>query len=159
MKNGKIYKILILTFFFIINFSNFSFASCDFKIKIGQNISKIKKFIDFNSSENNEQTNKELINYFISSKDICLGLFPNKTSATFIISREASTGNGAKPFFKSSSDAVPVPQPRSSTFPSPSIIFIKISKFASLSSFDINFSISDEKQLSAENTCQIIFNN
>lgn len=77
MKNGKIYKILILTFFFVINFSNFSFASCDFKIKIGQNISKIKKFVDFNFSENNEQTNKELINYFISSKDIC----PNEFSS------------------------------------------------------------------------------
>ena len=77
MSNGKFYKIIILTFFFVINFSNFSIASCDFKIKIGQNISKIKKFVDFNSTENNEQTNKELINYSISSKDIC----PNEFSS------------------------------------------------------------------------------
>lgn len=77
MKNSKIYKIIILTFFYLINFSNFSFASCDFKIKIGQNISKIKKFVDFNSTENNEQTNKKLINYSISSKDIC----PNEFSS------------------------------------------------------------------------------
>ena len=53
----------------------------------------------------------------ISLKDIFLTLIFNKDSATFIISREASTGKGEKPLFKSSSDAKPVPQPRSSTFP------------------------------------------
>jgi len=77
MRNGKFYKIIILTFFFVINFSNFSIASCDFKIKIGQNISKIKKFIDFNSTENSDQTKKELKNYYISSKNIC----PNEFSS------------------------------------------------------------------------------
>ena len=70
MKISRIYKITILTFFFIINFSNFSIASCDFKIKIGQNISKIKKFIDFNSTENSEQSKKELNDYSTSSKNI-----------------------------------------------------------------------------------------
>ena len=77
MRNGKFYKIIILTFFFVINFSNFSIASCDFKIKIGQNISKIKKFVDFNSTENSDQTKKELKNYSISSKNICPNEFSN----------------------------------------------------------------------------------
>ena len=66
-----------------------------------------------------------------------LALIFNKDSATFIISREASTGKIEKPLFKSSCDAEPVPQPRSSTFPSLTIISIKISRFVSLKSFDI----------------------
>ncbi len=37
--------------------------------------------------------------------------------------------------------------------------FVDNSGNKGLTTFDINFSISDEKQLSAENTCQIIFNN
>jgi len=78
MKSSKIFKIIILTFFFVINFSNFSIASCNFKIKIGQNISKIKKFIDFNYTENSDQTKKELKNYSVSSKNICPNEFSNE---------------------------------------------------------------------------------
>ena len=37
--------------------------------------------------------------------------------------------------------------------------FVDNSGNKGFTTFDINFSISDEKQLSAENTCQIIFNN
>ena len=76
MRSSKIYKIIILTLFFVINFSSFS-ISLTFKIKIGQNISKIKKFIDLKNRENSDQTKKELKNYYISSKNIC----PNEFSS------------------------------------------------------------------------------
>ena len=65
MKN-KIYKLLIFILFFLLTSLKLANAGCDFKIKIGENVSKGKNIIDTSDHE-------ELIlkNYFTSLKSIC----------------------------------------------------------------------------------------
>ena len=65
MRN-KIYKISILILFFLLSTIKTVSAECNFKIRLGENILKIKDFIDINTEDN-----LILEDYSISYLDVC----------------------------------------------------------------------------------------
>ena len=65
MRN-KIYEISILILFFLLSTIKTVSAECNFKIRLGENILKIKDFIDINTEDN-----LILEDYSISYLDVC----------------------------------------------------------------------------------------
>ena len=66
MMRNKIYKISILILFFLLSTIKTVSAECNFKIRLGENILKIKDFIDINTEDN-----LILEDYSISYLDVC----------------------------------------------------------------------------------------
>lgn len=66
MMRNSLMKVIILILFFLTSTLNIAHAECNFKIKLGQKISKIKKFTDIN-----QEDDLLLENYYISTEDIC----------------------------------------------------------------------------------------
>lgn len=66
MIRNKIYKISILILFFLLSTIKTVSAECNFKIRLGENILKIKDFIDINTEDN-----LILEDYSISYLDVC----------------------------------------------------------------------------------------
>ena len=66
MMKNKIYKISILILFFLLSTIKTVSAECNFKIRLGENILKIKDFIDINTEDN-----LILEDYSISYLDVC----------------------------------------------------------------------------------------
>tara|TARA_B100001063_G_scaffold153787_1_gene143497 strand:+ start:1036 stop:1584 length:549 start_codon:yes stop_codon:yes gene_type:complete len=66
MMRNKIYKISILILFFLLSTIKTVSAECNFKIRLGENILKIKDLIDINTEDN-----LILEDYSISYLDVC----------------------------------------------------------------------------------------
>ena len=66
MMRNKIYEILILILFFLLSSIKIVNADCNFKIRLGEDVLKIKNFVDINTEEN-----LILEDYSISYLDVC----------------------------------------------------------------------------------------
>ena len=66
MMRNKIYDILILILFFLLSSIKIVNADCNFKIRLGEDVLKIKNFVDINTEEN-----LILEDYSISYLDVC----------------------------------------------------------------------------------------